>query len=72
MKAPALITALVLSIAPVSNGQDARGIKSRNLKGADLALIGNHDPASELANFDLLPGYEANLFAADPMLANPV
>ena len=32
----------------------------------------NHDPASQLENFELLPGYEVNLFAANPMLANPV
>lgn len=50
--------------------QNATGIK--NIKGADLDLMNNHDPASELENFELLPGYQANLFAADPMLANPV
>ncbi len=53
-------------------GQDATGIRTANLEGADLDLMNNHDPASELENFELLPGYEANLFAADPMLANPV
>ena len=52
--------------------QDADGIKSANLKGADLALMNNHDPASQLENFDLLPNYQINLFAADPMFANPV
>ncbi|MGK0186151.1 MAG: putative heme-binding domain-containing protein [Verrucomicrobiales bacterium] len=72
MKSPYLLIAFALSVAPASNGQDAKGIKIKNLKGADLALINNHDPASELANFDLLPGYQANLFATDPMLANPV
>ena len=72
MKSLYLLIALALSAAPVSNGQDAKGIKTQNLKGADLALMNNHDPASELANFELLPGYQANLFAADPMLANPV
>ncbi len=51
---------------------DVDGIKTANLKGADLDLVNNHDPASELANFEFLPGYQANLFAADPMLANPV
>ena len=34
--------------------------------------MNNHDPASQLENFELLPGYEVNLFAANPMLANPV
>jgi putative heme-binding domain-containing protein len=53
-------------------GQSADGIKIANLQGADLELMDNHDPASELENFDLLPGYEINLFAADPMLANPI
>ena len=51
---------------------DTTGIKAANLKGADVDLMNNHDPASELENFDLLPGYQANLFAADPMLANPI
>ena len=53
-------------------GQDASGIKAANLKDADLALMDEHDPSAELENFELLPGYEVNLFAADPMLANPV
>ena len=52
--------------------QNASGIKESNLKGANLGLMNNHDPASELENFDLLPGYEVNLFAAEPMLANPI
>ena len=52
--------------------QDATGIKAANLKGADLDLMNNHDPNSELENFELLPGYQANLFASDPMIANPV
>ncbi len=52
--------------------QQADGIKVANLKGADLNLMNNHDPASQLENFELLPGYEANLFAANPMLANPI
>lgn len=51
---------------------DTKGIKSANIKGADVSLMNNHDPASELENFTLLPGYQANLFASDPMLANPV
>jgi putative heme-binding domain-containing protein len=50
--------------------QDAAGIK--NLDGADLNLMNNHDPRSQLENFELLEGYQVNLFAADPMLANPV
>ncbi|MEJ6642262.1 MAG: hypothetical protein QNL33_03295, partial [Akkermansiaceae bacterium] len=60
------------TLSTLAQAQDAKGIKSRNLQGADLALMNNHDPASELENFELLPGYQANLFAADPMLANPV
>jgi len=68
-----LVTIASLAIFSISLlGQDASGIRTANLKGADLALMNNHDPASELENFELLPGYEANLFAADPMLANPV
>ena len=46
--------------------------KVRNLVGADLDLVNNHDPAVEQANFNMLDGFEVNLFAADPMLANPV
>ena len=53
-------------------GQNASGIRTANLAGADLDLMNNHDPASQLENFELLPGYEVNLFAANPMLANPV
>ena len=50
----------------------AEGIKAANIKDADLGLMNNHDPASELANFRLMEGYQANLFAAEPMLANPI
>ena len=53
-------------------GQGSEGISKRNLADADLNLIGNHDPAVEKENFDLLPGYEVNLFAQEPMLANPI
>ena len=53
-------------------GQNASGIRTANLAGADLDLMNNHDPASQLENFELLPGYEVNLVAANPMLANPV
>ena len=59
-------------LAQATFAQDAKGIKTANLKGADLELMNNHDPASQLENFDLLAGYQVNLFAADPMFANPV
>ena len=36
----------------------AEGIKSANIKGANLDLMKNHDPASELANFELMDGYQ--------------
>jgi putative heme-binding domain-containing protein len=52
--------------------QGVEGIKSANLKDADVSLATSHDPASELANFELLPGYQVNLFASEPMFANPV
>ena len=55
-----------------TRGQSADGIKIKNLEGADLDLMNNHDPQSELDNFELLDGYAINLFAADPMLANPI
>ena len=56
----------------LATAQDASGIKESNLRGANLGLMNEHDPASELENFELLPGYEVNLFAAEPMLANPI
>lgn len=63
-----LSAALVLGHCVLA--QNADGIK--NLNDADIDLINNHDPASELENFELLPGYQVNLFASDPMLANPI
>ncbi|MDC0325128.1 HEAT repeat domain-containing protein [bacterium] len=64
--------AVAFFVTGIVKGQDIRGIKSQNLKGADIALMNNHDPVSELDNFELLAGYQVNLFATDPMLANPV
>lgn len=61
---------VIVAMTEVVSAQDASGIK--NLKNADRGLMNNHDPASELENFSLLPGYQANLFASDPMIANPV
>ncbi|WP_144060045.1 PVC-type heme-binding CxxCH protein [Rhodopirellula sallentina] len=65
------ILACVVSVSNLSAEELAK-IKAANQRGANLDLMNDHDPASELANFELLPGYEANLFASDPMLANPV
>ena len=61
---------LLILLASAAYGQNSEGIK--NLKGADLDLMNNHDPTSQLENFELLPDYQVNLFAADPMFANPV
>lgn len=72
MKRFLVISALLTILSIRVMAQQASGIRTANLKGADLDLMNNHDPASELENFELLPGYEANLFAADPMLANPI
>ncbi len=68
------ISALLFAVAITGTAaaQDAQGIKPANLVGADIDLMNNHDPASQLENFELLPGYQVNLFAANPMLANPV
>ena len=66
----ALLPALLLMSSAV--GQDISGIKIANLKDANLDLMNNHDPVSELKNFELLDRYQVNLFAADPMLANPI
>lgn len=68
----ALATSILSSALIYAFPKDVSGIKSANLKGADLELIDNHDPASELENFMLLDGYEANLFASEPMIENPV
>lgn len=54
------------------SGVEADGIKTANLKGADLDLMNNHDPAAQIENFELLDGYQVNLFASNPMLANPI
>ncbi|MEM9366452.1 MAG: PVC-type heme-binding CxxCH protein [Planctomycetota bacterium] len=59
-----------LSVGNIARTQDAAGIK--NLKGANLDLMQNHDPESERVNFELLDGYEVSLFASEPMFANPV
>ncbi len=63
---------LLAALAGIAVAQDATGIKAKNLEGANLDLMNNHDPKSQLENFELLPGYQVNLFASDPMLANPV
>ncbi|QDV25807.1 PVC-type heme-binding CxxCH protein [Aureliella helgolandensis] len=62
--------AMAAFLAGAASAQDSSGIK--NLQDADIDLMNNHDPASELENFELLSGYQVNLFASDPMLANPV
>lgn len=67
-----VVGAVTLCLSAALLAADATGIKTANLRGADLELLNDHDPASELANFEFLPGYQANLFAADPMLANPI
>ena len=69
-----ILTLLALGIlcgsASAQKGSD--GIKSANLRDANLSLMNNHDPAAELANFELMDGYQANLFASEPMFANPI
>ena len=48
-----LIAILSLATLPsIISAQQATGIKSANLVGADLNLMNNHDPASELENFE--------------------
>ena len=73
MKRSVTLLASLLVAVTVTLGQSkSDGISKRNLANADLALMDNHDPKVEKANFKLLPGYEVNLFAREPMLANPV
>ncbi len=72
MKSSLLSITLVLLAATAVPGQQAEGISKKNLANSDTSLMGNHDPGVEKDNFTLLPGYEVNLFAAEPMLANPI
>jgi len=67
-----ILLVLATAFTGTAFSQDASGIRAANIKNADLNLMNNHDPASQLENFELLPGYEVNLFASDPMFANPV
>jgi len=62
---------LLVSTAAATLAQNEQPIKTENLQDADLGLMTNHDPEVERANLELLPGYEVNLFASEPMLANP-
>ena len=64
MKSIVIGIASLFALANSLFAVDVDGIKVANLKDANLELMGNHDPASELENFVLLPGYEVNLFAA--------
>ena len=72
VKAFFIVSFLAIFGLSIASAQNAGGIKESNLRGANLDLMNQHDPASQLENFELLPGYEVNLFAADPMLANPI
>ncbi|MEM9280190.1 MAG: PVC-type heme-binding CxxCH protein [Verrucomicrobiota bacterium] len=71
-----IFTTALIAVCMLLSGDafavDAGGIKTANLKDANLDLMNNHDPQSELENFELLDGYQVNLFASEPMLANPV
>ncbi|MEP2775307.1 MAG: PVC-type heme-binding CxxCH protein [Luteolibacter sp.] len=64
--------AVAIFACGAAHAGDAKGIKAANLEGADLALMDNHDPVSELENFMILDGYEANLFSSEPMIDNPI
>ena len=44
----------------------------RNTQGTELKLWQDHDPQVELKSFRPMEGFQVNLFAAEPMLANPV
>ena len=46
------LLALLLMTSTGAIAQDASGIRSANLKNADLSLMTNHDPAVEQASFD--------------------
>lgn len=67
-----LLAYFLVGVTAAFGQSNPDGISKRNLANADLALMDNHDPEVEKANFKLLPGYEVNLFAQEPMLANPI
>ncbi len=69
-----VLSAACLAIFSVSmaGAQGLAPIKASNQVGADLDLMDNHDPEVERQSFDVLDGFEVNLFAAEPMLENPV
>ncbi len=72
MKRFLIILCLSVGCAGAFAQQGAEGIKTANLKNANLDLMHNHDPAVEQANFELMDGYQVNLFASEPMFANPI
>jgi putative heme-binding domain-containing protein len=47
-------------------------VEDRGGKRPAQKLIETHDPEIERKTFKLLPGFEVNLFASEPMLANPI
>ncbi len=66
------ILLLTAGLALHARAVDVSGIKTKNLEGAKTSLMHNHDPEVERANFTLKKGFQVNLFAQEPMLANPV
>jgi glucose/arabinose dehydrogenase len=67
-----LLTLSVLLAALTGFAADTSGIKTANLKGADVSLMNDHDPEVERQHLDTLPGFQVNLFASEPMIANPL
>jgi putative heme-binding domain-containing protein len=58
MRHPLCFLALLLGVAPAFAQRDAK--------------IPNPDPEIERKSFKVAPGFEVNLFAADPLLAKPI
>ena len=62
------LTSTLIAVALMLSGNtlavESGGIKTKNLEGADLDLMNDHDPQTELENFELLDGYQINLFAS--------
>ena len=71
-KIGALGALLVLVGSVTAGAAEVPSIRAANQVGANLDLMQSHDPEVERVNFDLLDGYEVNLFASEPMLENPV
>lgn len=68
----ALHIALLCSVTSSAGAADIAGIKTANIRDAKIDLMNNHDVRVAESNFILRDGFDINLFAHEPMIANPV